>query len=57
MKYCRIRPDGNAMPWCTIPTNCIQDHLDESEKGDKWEIEILDITDEQFKELPEFEGW
>lgn len=55
--YCRIRPDGNAMPWCTVPSNCVPDYLNESEPGQKWEIEVLDITDEQFKQLPEFEGW
>lgn len=30
--------------------------LDDADVGDKWTVEVVDITDEEYKQLPDFAG-
>lgn len=35
----------------------IIDEFRHSSVGDIWEVEIIEMTDEEYKALPEFLGW
>jgi len=58
-KYLKIRPyKGSA--WCVVEFD--KEHLwdgniSEMESGDRLLIEVVEMTDEEFKALGEFEGW
>jgi len=35
----------------------IGEYIEDSSVGEKWEVEIIDMTEEEYNLLPEFEGW
>ena len=58
-KYLKLRPDEQS-PWCMIEFD--QQHLwdgniSEMEIGDRMIVDVVEMTEEQYKALPEFEGW
>jgi hypothetical protein len=54
--FFRMRPKGLS-PWCTVPLKSIAEYLTDSEMGEVWEIERIEMTPEEFDELSEFSGW
>lgn len=61
IKYVRYRPTGMGSQWCietiaNFPAN-FQEMLESSEFGDSWEVEPYDISDEEYKKLPEHSGF
>ena len=58
-KHLKIYPDENS-DWCIIGFNpiCLWDgNISEMEVGDKMIVEVVEMTDEEVKALPEFMGW
>jgi len=58
-KYIKYRPDEHE-PWCVdvYDKEQIWDaYISEMDIGDKMIIEIVEMTEEEFKALPEFMGW
>lgn len=52
------RPDVRLDHWCIVGLNhSLQDEFEGAEVGDSICIEVVEMTDEEFKALPEFEGW
>jgi hypothetical protein len=55
--YKLSRPDLFG-DYCVFPNfDSIFFELDGSEVGTKFEIEIVEMTEEEFEDLGEFEGW
>lgn len=43
-----------------VPIDKLDDityHMEDSDLGDKWTFEVIEMTDEEFEEISEFEGW
>jgi len=55
-KYIRARPDGENQ-WVYDTFENKTNYIDEPENELYWEIEEIFMTEEEFKELPEFGGW
>ncbi len=54
------RPDTHGDQSCTYkwPGEClIENELDDAEIGESIRIELVDMTDEEFEALGDFEGW
>lgn len=59
MKCFRIRP-GTHFNWLYVVFDkdaLWESYLGESEIGDSWEVEIINMTEEEYENLPEFEGF
>ena len=59
IKRLRIRPD-DTFYWLYVPfkKESIWDGaIGESEVEEKWEIEVIEMTEDEWKSLPEFIGW
>lgn len=55
MIYLRICPDNlNRM---VIQKKDLMEYIDESPVGERWHIEIIEMTEEEFKALPESDGF
>jgi hypothetical protein len=54
--YCQVKPKDQTS-WCTVHIKEIADVLWDSEPNDEWDIKIIELTDEEFAALPEFQGW
>lgn len=50
-------PDVSGKRWCLVEASGIKDELEMAEAGDRFEIEVADMTQEEIDALPEFEGW
>jgi hypothetical protein len=51
---------GKMAGSCTFPENGIDEIVDEisfANVGEKFEIEVQEMSQEDFDKLPEFEGW
>ncbi len=55
MIYLRIRPD--KLNSIIIPKKDLMDYINESPVGEKWEIDIIEMTEEEFKALKESHGF
>jgi hypothetical protein len=57
-KYATLSYDGRGY---SVPLSqagaALNDVLEAAEVDDKWEVKIVEMTDEQFDNLPEFEGF
>jgi len=54
-KYLVIRPDGlNSM---IIPFKDLMEYINESQVGEKWEVEIIEMTEKEYKDLSESSGF
>jgi hypothetical protein len=53
--YIRARPKSGG-PWCYMERCELQDMIDGSDP-DKYEVEDVRMTHEEWEALPEFEGW
>jgi hypothetical protein len=55
--YKLSRPDLYG-DYCVFPNfDSIYFELDNAEVGEKFEIEIVEMTEQEFEDLGEFEGW
>ena len=54
-KYAKIRPVG--LNPVVVYIEDVKEYLENSEVGDKWEIEIVEMTDGEYESLPEFKGF
>ena len=53
-------PSVGTGQYCIFPENArdgLMAEIETSEIGDKLEIEVLEMTEEEYSKLPEFEGW
>jgi hypothetical protein len=55
VKVYKIKPHGLA-PCCEIDVRAIGVWFTDAQPGDKFEIEILEMTYEEYKALPEYMG-
>lgn len=55
MEYFRITPKGLNTLICKIDD--VIGYLNECEVNEKVEIQKIELTDEQYNDLPEFEGF
>ena len=55
MKVYRLIKDGQWCAYSDIDDLAIE--IDEMEAGDKAKIIVMDMTEEEYKNLPEFKGW
>ena len=55
MEYARIRPKG--LNFITVPIADISEYLKNSEPGEMWEVELIEMTDDEYSELPEGKGF
>jgi len=58
-KYLKLRPDKQAN-WCIVafdPQTLWDGNISEMEVGDTMIVEVVEMTDEEVKALPEFMGW
>jgi hypothetical protein len=57
-KYIAYRPQGTGSCWATDRTEDFMEiFLDTAEVGEKYEIKVVEYTDEELANLPEFEGF
>lgn len=55
MKYVMMSPKGfNKV---TVPLDEIKYLLEDEEPEQEWELEIVEMTEEEYKKLPEFTGF
>lgn len=62
MKVFKISLPHNGSGWCAFQTAedaiaDIRSYLDDETSGFRVTLEIAEMTEEEFKNLPEFEGW
>ena len=62
MKYIKItRPDINGkLSYCVEPYKIgkfIQDEFEDAEIGERIILEFIEMDEDEYIELPEFEGW
>ena len=56
--YRVTRPDYGGKDWCIFRSwNEIEDELKYGEPEDQIIVAVLDLTEEELDNLPEFEGW
>ena len=56
--YYKLSRPGLMGDFCIYPNfDSIYFELDDAEVGEKFEIEIVEMTEEEFEDLGEFEGW
>lgn len=53
------RPDSHGSQFCVWPwgTDVIENEMDGMEIGDTITVELVEMTEEEFRDLGEFEGW
>lgn len=56
-KYINIICKGIAVTINPFDVNLLMGFFECTEIGDKFEIEIIELTQEEFKKLPAFEGF
>jgi len=55
MKYVEMGPKGfNKV---TVPLDEIKAMLEDEPSGQEWELELAEMTEEEYKKLPEFTGF
>ena len=50
-------PDVGGKRWCLVDLDQIRDEVEMGEVGDRFEIEVTEMTQKEIDMLPEFEGW
>jgi hypothetical protein len=55
MIYLRVRPD--KLNTLIIPKEDLIEYINESPVGEKWEIDIIEMTEKEYKELKESRGF
>ncbi len=57
-KYLKITRPECPGTWCVVPIgHALSDEFDGAEPGDIVQFELLAMTEEEFRALPEFRGW
>lgn len=59
MRIYKFKPEQMARS-CTVPENGLDALIDElklANIGEKFEVEVTEMSQEDFDKLPEFEGW
>ena len=55
MLVVKIRPPNNDYDWNVIKPEEIENYIYEA--GDKYEIEVIEMEEEEYYKLPESMGW
>ena len=58
-KYLKLSPDKQS-DWCYMefdPHTLWDGNISEMEAGDTMIVEVVEMTKEEYKSLPEFMGW
>ena len=56
MKVYKVTPGKGCNPYCEIAPETVLDVIEESEIGDIVTVEIIDISEEKYKNASEYEG-
>jgi hypothetical protein len=51
------RPDYGGTSYIAPDLDAAKDEMEFSEPGDVFHIEMVEMTDEEYDALPEFDGW
>lgn len=53
-------PDTFGLRFCSFPESAkdaLMTEIENTEIGDKLVIEVIEMTEEEYSKLPEFDGW
>lgn len=56
-KYLKISSFDNPRVVCICPVNDIVDTFQDADVGNKYIVKIIELTDDEWDNLPEFEGF